>query len=185
MDRAILKKLFNIGLYGFIVAHITMLTIYVLPHEPASNAVVGISDMYMSRLFHQEWDLFAPEPPKESLKLSCVVHDERENPVDTIYLAEADLRRHLSGISITATKQVYQNRKIASYLLHEKKTNAEAWEGDYPISFFQMHGFYYCKSSLGVDPYLDRRPITLVVEEDDEVVLTSQKLYLKYYEHID
>ena len=117
MDRSLWIKLFNISLYLFIAGHLLLLTVYVLPHEKASNALTGFSDMYMSKLFHQQWDLFAPEPPNESLKLVAFVVDSETHTTDTIYPAHKSLERHLSCISVTATKEVYMNRRYAQYLL--------------------------------------------------------------------
>lgn len=108
-----LKRTVNIALYGCIAGHFLLLSVYVLPHKPASNALTGFSDLYMSSFFHQEWDLFAPTPPTDHYEVGYVTLGELGAEQDTIWPLADQLHRHLNGTSITATKELYMLHRFA------------------------------------------------------------------------
>ena len=117
-----------------------MLTIYVLPHERASNVLVGISDLYMSRLFHQQWDLFAPEPPVDSYESAYILF-QNKTVLDTIYPFRDARNDHLKCRSLSATKDIYMERRL---VINNGKNINTSHIGRRPNGFQALALQYYC-----------------------------------------
>lgn len=165
-----IRKSFNIGLYLFIALHLLLLTVYVLPHRPASNAITGMADLYMSHLFHQEWDLFAPAPPVESLKLMYQGFNENGYESKSVYPAEEALEAHLSGTSVTATKEVYLNRRYAQYLIEDIVEKESAGADPYSLLVAQ----YYCSAHAQAFELMPTTRLELIVKRNGEEVYRSE-----------
>lgn len=53
----------------FIVGHLSLISLHLMPVNPLSLRVKKITDFYVGRLFSQNWHLFAPEPGNSTTKL--------------------------------------------------------------------------------------------------------------------
>lgn len=54
---------------GFIIVHFTMTLVYTLPDVFPLFILKGASNTYMRPLFHQGWELFAPNVPQQQFEL--------------------------------------------------------------------------------------------------------------------
>lgn len=153
--------------------HLLLLTVYVLPHRTASNVLTGLADLYMSRFFHQEWDLFAPEPPLESLKLMYQGFDENGTPLEIIYPAEEALNDHLNCRSATATKEVYLNRRYAQYLIDDlvelETSDPEPYSLLIARRYCSSHAQTFLKTATSME---------LIVSANEEAAYRSEKMLI-------
>ncbi len=60
---------------GFIVIHVVLTAFHLMPLNPISLKFKKITDIYIGRVFSQNWKLFAPEPGSSSTKLFYKCHD--------------------------------------------------------------------------------------------------------------
>lgn len=63
------NKKFSNCLNVIIVFHVIMISLHLSPDNPIKAKYKGLVNSYMSPLFTQNWNLFAPEPPTSSSKL--------------------------------------------------------------------------------------------------------------------
>ncbi len=53
----------RILLYGLVFMHIMLLACYTLPQQWIPGGMEKLAQLYVRPLFHQQWRLFAPDPP--------------------------------------------------------------------------------------------------------------------------
>lgn len=165
-----MKQLLNFALYGFIAGHLVLLTVYVLPHQRASNALTGLADLYMATFFHQEWDLFAPEPPNSHYDLAYLTFNSEGQPLDTIWPTQWALKRHLDGTSVTATKELYMVRRFCQQAGQDaKRSMAETVKG-YSATALD----HFCSAHARFNT--DAHGVEVLVYRDKKIMLHSERI---------
>ncbi|HMC98128.1 MAG TPA: hypothetical protein VKG92_10760 [Flavobacteriales bacterium] len=80
---------------SIVALHITLLAAYTFPDPLVPERVRVIGQAYTRPLFHQQWQLFAPDPPLCCCEVQVLLGDEEPRP---LYASDADyLTRRMAG----------------------------------------------------------------------------------------
>ncbi|MBK7947114.1 MAG: hypothetical protein IPJ85_18210 [Flavobacteriales bacterium] len=63
-------------LIGVVLAHTLLIAFYTFPHQLVPERLRIIGQFYARPLFHQQWRLFAPDPPLCDCKVEVKVGEE-------------------------------------------------------------------------------------------------------------
>lgn len=80
------------------VAHTALLALYVLPDAWVPARGRSWSQAYVRPLWHQQWRLFAPDPPMTAAMVEVCVGDSNCRPIDAAF--EGDPAMHRMALSI-------------------------------------------------------------------------------------
>lgn len=72
----------NRSIATIVVAHFALIACYTFPREWVPDRFHYWSITYARPLFHQGWDLFAPDPPRCSCEIQVGLNDQDWRPLD-------------------------------------------------------------------------------------------------------
>ncbi|MDQ3102083.1 MAG: DUF5819 family protein [Bacteroidota bacterium] len=103
-------KAFWIGVMvaGLVTGHLTLVMAYAFPGRIVPAKVRAIAGAYVRPLFHQEWKLFAPDPPLCSCELQWSTTGTEWRSIGTDHYLEERMAQNLARYaqaSLTTTDQ--------------------------------------------------------------------------------
>jgi len=118
-NTKLLKGVFFL-LVGFIIVHFSFSAIYQSNGKYTPFYLNKIVGKYMLSFFHQDWKLFAPDPPTCHIRLSYQLFNNN-NWSDWQYFGEPILQRHLRNKFSSANLEYRLHQQLARNMVSDYK----------------------------------------------------------------
>ncbi|HRD51496.1 MAG TPA: hypothetical protein PKY96_02500 [Flavobacteriales bacterium] len=152
-------------LIGIVLTHMLLLALYTFPHQLVPERLRIIGQLYARPLFHQQWRLFAPDPPL----CACQIESSSGGAWSNIdrgpdhYLERRTVQsiaRHVQaevqdGRTAPAPELV---RAMRSMCLHN-----DEWRAGYPVPEFRFRLVEHCVADAQQPGLRDVRITELLV----------------------
>lgn len=87
---------------GLVLLHTALVLAYTLPKQLVPQRIQGVSVAYVRPLFHQSWQLFAPDPPMCSCEVEVILNNNDIRPID---LGKGYLQRRMAQTIARSVQQ--------------------------------------------------------------------------------
>lgn len=123
------------------VMHLTFLLAYSIPDRLVPERLRVIAQLYVRPLFHQQWKLFAPDPPLCSCEIEWSTNGIEWRPIEAGHYLEKRMVQHLARHAQAALRS---ENGIIDPLLIEAMRSAESEE--------QMDVIFRLKEKCVIEP---------------------------------